>query len=180
MQILVVKRETTGEECSVNIAGDATIAITSAPVDLCVGDGGDSYRDEAAYVEEALMSLSKASAVALAALLSDPASLRRNTLSDRVDTFGTRAITVKGRLERAIQSPDSLIMYLPVKGVARVRLTVMLRPTYTTGRLLVLSPFQTEQRITRKSVMPRDTWIRTLIDRYLFCNGESTRSRSVV
>ena len=75
----------------------------------------------------------------------------------------------KRLLKAAVQSPESRIIYLLAKGIEHFRLPKMLHSIYAAERLLVLSPFRSEQRITRKRVKQRDTWTRTLIDRYLFC-----------
>lgn len=75
----------------------------------------------------------------------------------------------KRLLRTAVQSPTSRIVYFLAKGIDRFRLPNMLRPLYAGGRLLVLSPFRTEPRITRSLVDERDAWMRTLVQRYLFC-----------
>ena len=79
-------------DVDINIAGDATIALTSAPVDF-------AGEDEDVHIEDELMSLSKESAVALAALLKDPRTLHRNSLLERVDRFGDHVIKFKRLLE---------------------------------------------------------------------------------
>ena len=75
----------------------------------------------------------------------------------------------KRLLKTAAQSPESRIICFPAKGIELFQLPNMLRPLYATKRLLVLSPFLSEQRITRKRAEQRDTWMGTLINRYLFC-----------
>ena len=75
----------------------------------------------------------------------------------------------KRLLKAAVQSPESRIIYFLAKGIEHFRLPKMLHPLYSTERLLVLSPFRSERRITRKRVEQRDTWMGTLINRYFFC-----------
>lgn len=75
----------------------------------------------------------------------------------------------KRLLKTAVQSPESRIIWFLAKGIEHFQLPKMLRPLQATERLLMLSPFLSEQRITRKRVEQRDTWMGTLINRYLFC-----------
>jgi hypothetical protein len=79
----------------------------------------------------------------------------------------------KRLLKAAIQLPESRIIYFLAKGIEHFRLPKMLRPLYATERLLVLSPFLSERRITRKRAEQRDAWMGTLINRYFFCYIDS-------
>jgi hypothetical protein len=84
----------------------------------------------------------------------------------------------KRLLKTAVHSPGSRIIYFLAKGIDCFRLPSMLCPLYSSGRLLILSTVQTQRRITRALVDQRDAWMRTLVQRYLFCyidpDGTST------
>lgn len=75
----------------------------------------------------------------------------------------------KRLLRTAVLSPTSRILYFLAKGIDRFCLPKMLRPLYSGGRLLILSPFRMEPRITRSLADQRDAWMRTFIQRYFFC-----------
>lgn len=74
------------------------------------------------------------------------------------------------RLLRAVLAvPDSSVLYGLAKGIKHFHLPTFTRTAYATQRLLVLSPFENAPRITRRRAQQRDTWLRGLMDRYLFC-----------
>ncbi len=82
---------------------------------------------------------------------------------------GWHSRTEKHLLKVAVQAAESHVIYFLAKGIEHFHLPTVLRPLYAQQRLLILSPFRTERRITRRLVERRDAWMRSLIERYLFC-----------
>jgi hypothetical protein len=75
----------------------------------------------------------------------------------------------KRLLRIALEVPDSNVAYVLAKGIRRFRLPTFAHSAYAAQRLLVLSPFEDAPRITRQRAKQRDAWIRSLVNRYLFC-----------
>lgn len=76
----------------------------------------------------------------------------------------------KRLLRKILTVPDGRAVYVLAKGICHFQLPAFGRESYIAGRLLVLSPFENERRISRRLVMRRDVWIRNQFDRYLFCS----------
>jgi predicted Rossmann fold nucleotide-binding protein DprA/Smf involved in DNA uptake len=105
----------------------------------------------------------------LSVLESSEATIRALAEAGVVLAGGWHSRMEKRLLKAAAQVAQSRLIYFLAKGIERFRLLQMLRPLYAQQRLLILSPFRSERRITRRLVEQRDAWMRSLIKRYLFC-----------
>lgn len=84
----------------------------------------------------------------------------------------------KRLLKFAVNIPTSRIIYFLARGIKFFNLPRDLEKLFTENRLLVLSTFEDEKRITRNLVEQRDKWMLNYIDHYLFYhidpNGKTT------
>jgi len=77
--------------------------------------------------------------------------------------------SMEKRLLKNIKGKENAkIIYFLAKGIRHFRPIKLLEPLFEQNRLLVLSLFETEERITHKLVDKRDRWISEMLQRFFF------------